>query len=385
MVKQLVKLGCEVEVVTALPNYPDGVIQAPYRGRIYRRESWEGVPVHRVWLYPAMGAGAKRILNYLSFSLTCLIGLVNAKRPDFIFVESPPLFLSLPAWLMSRLWRRPFIFNVADLWPDSIRAMSFMEDGVTFRMAAALEWWSYRTATYVNAVTEGIRKTLIEEKRVSPDKVLFLPNGVDTTMFAPRRPDADLLEELNLSGKRLILYAGNIGYAQGVGVALDAMELLKDKRKDLVLVLIGSGSEREQLLNQARQRNLSNVVFLNPREPEYVARLYNLALAGFGCLRDLPLFDGARPSKIFPVMASGKPVVFSGAGEGARLIEAAQAGVVAPPENAIELARAFSLIADDPELATQLGKNGRAFVEKNLQWSALIDDWLSRVMKRSAA
>ncbi len=381
MVTQLVRLGCEVEVVTALPNYPDGVIHSDYRGRFYVRDSWNGVTVHRVWLYPSMGASAARMLNYLSFSGTCLAGMIRAQRPDLIFVESPPLSLSLPAWIMSLVWRCPFVFNVADLWPDSVRAMNVLEDGFTLKLAEFLERWSYRRAEYVNAVTEGIRRTLIDDKGVSSEKVLFLPNGVDTAMFAPRPPDATLRETLGLTGKKVILYAGNLGFVHGVGVGIDAMELLKDVRPDILLVIIGNGSEREKLVRQAEEKGLSNVIFFKPREPEFIARLYNIAAIGFGSLRNYPLADGVRSAKLFPIMASGKPVVFSGSGEGARLIEEAHAGVVTPPENASVLATVFSTLTQDPQLASEYGTNGRRFVEKHFEWSHLMSTWLESIQR----
>jgi putative colanic acid biosynthesis glycosyltransferase WcaI len=384
MVTQLVRSGCEVEVITAMPNYPDGVIHPDYRGRLYSREIWNGIPLHRVWLYPSMGAGAKRMLNYLSFSVTCLLGFMRAKRPDIIFVESPPLFLSLPAWLMSRLWRRPFVFNVADLWPDSVRAMKLMNDGVALKMAGVLERWSYRSASHVNAVTEGIRRTLVEDKGVDPRKALFLPNGVDTTMFAPRPPDTALAQELGVIEKKVIVYAGNLGFVHGVTVGLEGMRLLKERHPELHLIVIGNGSERDKLVRYAEEQGLSNVQFLKPRPPEYIARLYSIAVIGFGCLIDYPLAEGVRSAKLFPIMASGRPVVFSGLGEGARIIEQAQAGIVTPPSDARALAAAFASVAGDPDLAARLGNNGRAFVEKNLQWSRLMDDWLAQLRYRGA-
>ena len=123
---ELIRRGHEVEIVTSFPNYPKGELFPGYQKGFYRRENWEGLTLHRVWLYPAVGSGLKRLLNYVSFTLTSFFGLMRCKRPDYIFVESPPLFLSVPAWVMSLLWRSPFIFNVADLWPDVIVDQGFM-------------------------------------------------------------------------------------------------------------------------------------------------------------------------------------------------------------------------------------------------------------------
>ncbi|MBC7361716.1 MAG: glycosyltransferase family 4 protein [Candidatus Aminicenantes bacterium] len=381
LVRELRRLGHEVEVVTAMPNHPTGRIFPEYRGRFYRCEEWEGVPVHRVWLYPSLGAGIKRVLNYLSFSSTCLLALARARKPDYVFVESPPLFLGVPGYLASQLWRVPLIFNVADLWPDSVRELGLMRDGPFLRLAEALERWIYHKAAYVNAVTKGIRTVLIVKKQVPEAKVLFLPNGVDTDLFRPRPPDRDLAHKLGLEDRKIVLYAGTLGYAQGLDVALEAMQLLQ-RDGNVSLVFVGDGSEREKLIKGARTRGIANVIFLDPCPPERVARLYSIAYAGFASLRGLPLFKGARPSKLFPIMASGKPVIYSGAGEGARLIEEARAGLVVPPEDPKALAEAIRHLVEHPELAAEMGRNGRAFVERNLSWSALVEDWLAQLAER---
>ena len=377
---ELKRLG---HVVTGLPNYPTGRIFPEYHGKFYVQEEQDGISVQRIWLYPSMGAGFRRLANYLSFAVTALFPLLRAKRPDILFVESPPLSLSLPAVLAARRWRIPLIFNVADLWPDSIRELGLMRDGWLLSIAERLERWSYQKATFVNAVTEGIQKALLEQKRVPPEKVLFLPNGVDTKLFRPRPPDHELAQELGLLGKRVILHAGTIGFVHGLEVAIQAMSLLQDVVPEAFLVFIGDGSERVRLEELARGLQLRNVCFLQPNQPAYVARLYSLAVAGLAALRNLPLCEGTRLSKIFPIMASGKPVVCSATGESARLVESANAGLVVPPGDPKALAEAIRTLVTNPALADELGRNGRRYVEEKLDWSVLIKDWLRQLHERS--
>lgn len=377
------RLGHEVEVVTAMPNYPKGKVFRAYHGALYRREQWEGITVHRVWLYASMGAGFRRLLNYASFAVTSLAGLARARRPDYLFVESPPLLLSLPAFLAASLWRASIIFNVADLWPDSVRELGIMRDGPALRAAEHLERWTYRRSTFVTAVTEGIRTTLVNDKGVPASKVLLLTNGVDTEMFRPGPPDPDLARELGWEGRCVLLHAGTLGIAQGLTVALDAMEALRERAPEILLAFIGDGSDRRALEAAARARALTNIRFYDARPPEYVARLYRCASAGFASLKDLPLFDGARPSKIFPAMASGKPVVYSGNGEGARLLRSAAAGIVVAPEDPVGLATAIQALADNPAMAATLGANGRRYVERECSWELLISDWLAALDARS--
>lgn len=377
VVRELVRLGHEVEVVTALPNYPTGRIFEGYRGRLALEETWEGVRVQRTWLYPAMGTGLRRLLNYFSFATTSLWGLLRARRPDFIFVESPPLFLSITGYLASRWFRVPFIFNVADLWPDSVRQLGLMKEGLLLRLAEGLERWSYHKADYVTAVTEGIHKILREEKGLPENKVLYLPNGVDTDLFRPLPPNLALAKELGLDGKKVILYAGNHGYAHGLEVALQAAQHIPDP--DVVLVLIGDGSEKPRLMQMAREMGLANVRFLEPRPPAYIAQLYSLAVAGLSTLRESPLFEMTRPVKIFAGMSCAKPILYVGRGEGARLIEAAEAGLVSPPENPEALAARIMEVVRQPALAERLGANGRRYVEEHLSWASLIQHWLNGI------
>ena len=299
MARELIKAGHQVEVVTAMPNHPTGKIFPGYTGKLYMRETEDGVTIHRVWVYASVGAGLKRMLNYASFTLTCILGLLRARKPDFIFVESPPLFLSIPARLAALWWRVPMIFNVADLWPDSIRELGLMSDGPVLKFADFLERWTYKRSARINAVTEGIHKTLIIQKGVPKDKVIFLPNGADTTMFAPRAPDDQLAESLSLQGKKIIVYAGTIGFAQGLDTALNAMKKVYDQDPDIRLIMIGDGSERERLQARVKDENICNVLFHPPAPPEFVARLYTIAFAGLAMLKNIPLFEGPGRQKCF--------------------------------------------------------------------------------------
>jgi glycosyltransferase involved in cell wall biosynthesis len=269
------------------------------------------------------------------------------------------------------------IFNVADLWPDSVRELGILTAGPALWAAERLERWTYRRSTFVNAVTDGIRTALIERKGVPAGKVLLLTNGVDTDLFHPGPPEPDLARQLGWEGKRVLLYAGTLGIPQGLTVALDAMHLLRERAPEVLLAFIGDGSERKSLEAAARERSLTNVRFYDAGPPEYIARLYRCASAGLASLKNLPVFDGARPSKILPAMASGKPVVYSGAGEGARLIQRAGAGVVVRPEDPVALAEAIARLAADPDLAADLGGRGRCLVLAELSWSALVGRWIA--------
>jgi glycosyltransferase involved in cell wall biosynthesis len=384
MVGELLHLGHQVEIVTALPNYPRSNIFPGYQGTFYRREERDGLVVHRVWLFAAMGRGLRRILNYASFAITCLFGLLRAQKPDYIFVESPPLLLAVPAYLFSRIWDVPFIFNVADLWPDSMREMHLVKSRFFLGLLESLESWTYRKAAYVSAVTEGIRQSLFIEKQVPEEKLLFLPNGVDTALYRPRPADAALKQALGLEGKRIILYAGTQGHAHGLEHVIRAAGLLGASPEHHFL-FVGDGSERVHLEQLQERLGIRNVTFHNPVPMEQLPAYFSIADCGLASLRDLPFFECARPAKVFPVLASGKPLIFVGKGEGARLVQRANAGVVVPPGDPVALAKAVSAMLGDPQKAGEYGRNGRRFVETNLQWSRLVGDWLAQFESEPAA
>ena len=379
MIRELLRLGHTVEVVTALPNYPSGKIFPNYQKRFYLREDWEGVRVHRVWMYAATGAGLKRLLNYFSFMVTAWWGLGKVQRkPDYLFVESPPLFLGITGYLVARWWRVPFIFNVADLWPDTVRALGLMRDGLVLRLAEKLEAWLYDKANYITVVTESVRQILIHDKQISSAKALLLPNGVDIQLFHPQPADPVWRTELGLpDDKQLILYAGTHGYAHGMEVILQAAQLLTDTQ--VLFLLVGGGSDKTRIQQLCSQMALNNVRFWSPQPPEFIARLYNLALAGLATFRDSPLLECTRPAKTLPIMACNKPVLFSGTGEGARLVAEAQAGLVVAPGDHIALAEAVRRLINDPAYAAQLGHNGRTYVEQHLQWSSVVTAWLRQL------
>jgi len=378
MCGELIRAGHQVEVVTGMPHHPTGRIWPSYRGRLYMREQRNGVTVHRVWLYAANGSGLKRILSYLSFMITSLAGLIRARRPDYLFVDSPPLTLAVSAWAASRCWRRPLIFNVADLWPDSARDLGIMRDGAVLRVAGALERWIYRRAEHVTAVTEGIRTALLQQKHVPPSKVLFLPNGVDTRLIHPLAPDEDLRRQLGLAAKRVVIYAGNHGYAGALDQVLDAAKLLAD-HEQIHFLLIGDGPQKPALQTRARELGLTNITFLDPVPLADLPRIIALAECAVVTLRRANVMRGARPAKALVMMAAAKPLVLAAEGEAAELIARAETGLVVPPETPVALARAIQSLLADPRAAKQWGLNGRAFIQSELEWSLLVRNWLSQL------
>ncbi len=377
VVRELRRHGIEVEVLTALPNYPAGVVFEGYRGRWSVREIIDGVRVHRTWVHGATGKSARaRLANYFSFTFSALLAVARTPRPDLIFLESQPLSLGLVG-LFARAFRGvPYLYNVPDLQVDVARQMGFLRSETLLKLATALENLFLRRAERVSTVTEDFMRHFVG-RGVARDRVTFLPNGADTDFLRPREPDPTLLDRWNLHGKRVFVYVGTHAFYHGLDTLIEAAERLRH-RSDLAFLLVGDGPERLRLKRMAEGKKLSNVVF-GTSPYEEMDRLYSIAWASVATLRNIEVARGMRLSKIFPSLACGVPVVYAGAGEAAGILRDQRCGVVTPPEDAGALATALEALADDPGRRAEMGKAGRALVLADYSWKTIVERWLTEI------
>ena len=385
LARHLAERGDDVEVITAMPNYPTGRIFDGYRGRLLSSSIEGGVRLRRVWVYAAVGTGVMRLMNYLSFSVTCVLGLLGAPRPDVLFIESPPLFVTLPTMLFARIRRvRLTVLNVADLWPDAAVDVGALEPGRLLDVAHALERWAYRRAGLISTVTPVLRDELIATKDIPSEKVVLLENGADTGLFGPDAGDPSLSEELELPPGPFLIYAGTMGLAHGIDPLIDAMAGLRSEAGSPFLLMIGAGSDRSRLEGRVRELGLENVLFRDAIPIERLARLLPLAEAGIVTLADIHISEHTRPAKLFPLMAAGLPVIHAGAGQGATDLVAAGGGL-AIANRAEAIAAAIRQLHADPDLRRRLGANGRTAVVERWSWDAQIGVWYEAVMQRLAS
>jgi colanic acid biosynthesis glycosyl transferase WcaI len=383
MCRELVRAGHQVDVVTAMPHHPFGMIFPNYQGRFHCLEFHEGVRVHRTWLYAAMGSGWRRILSYFSFMLTSLYSIVRVRKPDYIFVDSPPLFLGITGWLASVYWKCPFIFNVADLWPDSVLDLGVMKRGFFVRAAFGLEKWIYKRARFVNAVTQGIYDVLLDCKKVPAAKILFLPNGVDTHVIQPLPPDESLKKKLGLTGKRVAIYAGNHGYAAGAEQILRAAKLL-EVHPELHFLFLGDGPDKPRLQQLSADLQLTNTSFVDSVPLARMSAYLSIAELAVITLRKAGVTRGARPAKTFVMMAAAKPIVLAAEGEAEELIESSHAGVIVPPDEPEKFASAILAMFENADAARQMGLRGLVYVHEKFEWTTLVCNWLEQLRHAAA-
>ncbi len=378
--RRLVKLGHQVTVLTTFPNFPSGVVLKAYRGHVLQHEIRDGVRIVRVWSYIAPNRGfLRRILAQLSFGcLAPLLGWKAIGRPDVVIVESPPLFDAIAGRLVAWLKHCPFIFTIADLWPESAIQLGMLRNRMLIWLAERLEWSTYQRAGVIWALTDGIRNTLLK-RGLSPERVFVLTNCVDTTKFRPMSR-MQARTELRWDDSFTVLYAGNHGLVYGMTTILDAAELLRDYT-DIRIVLVGDGVKKSELMAEAKRRHLKNVIFLESVPHDHMPLLFAGADVCLIPLRKLPLLESTLPFKMFEVMACARPIILGVEGEARRLAEReAGAAVAVEPENAEALASAILYLRENPEVASLLGQRGRAFVEERFNRDQLTSALEARLM-----
>ncbi len=385
---RLVKRGHQVTVLTTLPNYPTGIVPEEYRGHLIQEEVLDGVRVVRVWSYTSPNRGfARRVLAQLSFG--CLVPLFGAKavgHPEAIILESHPLFNVIGGRILANLKHSPFIFMVSDLWPASAIQLGVLRNKILIRMAEWMERSTYKKAGLIWALSGGIRDGIIE-CGIPAERVFLLTNGADLSMFTPRDKQ-QARTELGWDDKFTVLYAGNFGLSHGLTTVLEAARKMQD-RTDIQFILVGDGAERADLLAKAKQWDLKNVTFYDAQPHDRVP----LVMAGADvCLvpmKNLPLWQGRIPLKMFEVMACGRPFLLGVDGEARRIAEQeAGAARYVEPENVDALVDGILYLREHPEEAKLYGERGRAYVEKHYdrdQLTAELDAHIARLLEKNTS
>ena len=373
MARSWVQRGHSVTVVTGMPNHPTGVVQPPYVGRLIARESLDGVTVLRNWLYATPNEGlVRKTLSHLSFMVSALV-LGNARlgAADVIIASSPSFFAVISAWVMSRMRKIPFVFEVRDLWPAVFVDLGVLTNPFVIRALESVEMFLYRRAALVVTVTEGFRMRLIA-RGLSPEKVVTVTNGAAIERFMPGPRDNAVRTELGLAGKFVVGYIGAHGISQGLELVLQAAERLRDDA-DIVFLLVGEGARKRALLELRETLRLTNVIMLPAQAHQRVREYYCASDVCVVPLRQLPLFATFIPSKMFEIMACAVPVIGAVEGEAREILERSGGARLIVPEDAAGLADAVHWFKLHPGESRQMGAAGRAFVTANYDRQVLAD------------
>jgi len=366
MAVRLQKMGVEIEVLTAMPNYPSMEIHKDYKGKWYFNETMDGMRVHRAWIWVGKSKSIlPRLLNYFSFVFSSFfIGWSKLSKADYLLCESPPLFIGISAVLLKRLKKAKLIFNVSDLWPESAEKLGLITNKFLLKITTRLEEYLYKSSALITGQTQGIVKNI--QGRFPDKAVYWLPNGVDLSFYDPDKITTRWREENDFSKDDfIILYAGILGHAQALETVIEAAGLCKNQPL-IKWVLLGSGPVKEKLVALQQERHLTNVYFYPPvpklKMPE-ILKAVDLSLVP---LKNIELFRGALPSKMFEALAMKKPLLLGVEGEAKDLfIEQGNAGLAFKPENAEDLVKNTLQLFNNKTEVSAFGENGRNYVEAN--------------------
>lgn len=373
--REWARAGHAVGVLTGFPNHPEGVLHPGYRLRWLRgfsREDREAIGVYRTWLFPAANrAFCGRIANYASFALSAsATGPLVAPRHGVVIATSPQLLVAAAGYLVARSRGLPFVFEVRDLWPQSLEAVGAAgKHSCLYRGLDRLAHFLYSHADRIVLDGEAKRSRLVDAG-VPVEKTAVVRNGPNADFcFEPASPAERnarrrVRKRLGLGRQFLVAYFGTLGLAHGLETVLHAADRLRGFR-DIVFLLVGEGAERDRLHKQARQLRLNNVLFLGKQPHDKMPGFLAAADVCLVPLRNREVFKTAIPSKLFEAMAAGKPVILGVEGEARDILTAAEAGIPVRPEDPARLAEAILRIYGNANLARGLGANGRrAFLAK---------------------
>jgi glycosyltransferase involved in cell wall biosynthesis len=329
-----------------------------------------GITILRAYTYTALHRSfIHRVVSFLSFMLSSFFLGLRVRKVDLVWGTSPPIFQGITAWLLARLKRAPFLFEVRDLWPAFAIAVGILRNKILIRSSLWLESFLYLQADCVMVNSPGY---IDHVRRHGARQVELVQNGADPDMFDPAVDGDSFRRDHNLQDKFVVLYAGAHGMSNDLGVVLQAANLLRDEPA-IRLVLIGDGKDKPALQARAKDMNLTNLVFVPPAAKAEMPAVLAAADACIAILKPVELYKTTYPNKVFDYMAAGRPVVLAIDGVIRQVVESAGAGIFVKPGDPQEMAQAIQSLALEPQKARQMGLAGRSYVEKHFSRAELAE------------
>jgi glycosyltransferase involved in cell wall biosynthesis len=367
------RMGHDVTILTGFPNHPTGVVPPEWRARFRNfrdTEVIDGVRIERTWLWPLPNRKAhERIRSYASFCLSAAIRGATLASPDVVIGTSPQLLVALCGWWLARSKRVPFVFEVRDLWPESLAAVGASAEGnILHRVLGAIAGFLYRRADRIVVVTPAFKAHLVQRWQVPAEKISIVENGVETDLFRPE-PAAIAVRndpKATTPDRFLICYVGTLGMAHGLETVIDCAEQLQRTLPNALLLLVGEGSEKQRIVEMAAVRGLSNVEFLDQQPRHRIPAIVSASDLCLVTLKKTDLFKTVIPTKLLEYMACERPVVIAVDGQARQIVEDADAGIFVSPGDSHALADAICNLAHDPERRRQMGANGRRYILAHL-------------------
>jgi len=389
--------GHEVTVLTGFPNHPTGVVPREYRRqfrRLVTRDLYHGVNVVRTWLLPLPNRKAyERILNYGSFCISSAATGMLLRKPDVVIATSPQLLVGLSGWWLARLNGVPFVFEVRDLWPESLAAVGMgNEQSALHRGLTKVAEFLYRNCDRLVVVTPAFKDYLIEHSRVPEEKIVVVENGVDSNAFSRVAPNLALRRELDAEGRFVVSYIGTIGAAHGLETLLEAASWVRERMPEVLFLIVGEGADKARMKSLAGSRRLSNVRFVDQQPRETIPAYISASDACIVLLKKAELFKTVLPTKMLEFMSCARPIILGVDGHARKVMEQANAGIFITPQDPTALVEAVMRLASDPALRESMGRNGRQHIlryfsrrESARTYLDVLQDLLGTDPRRAAA
>jgi colanic acid biosynthesis glycosyl transferase WcaI len=375
------RMGHGVTVLTGFPNHPTGDVPPEWRSRLRGlrySELVDGVQVNRTWLWALPNRKAhERIRNYTSFALSAAFTGLTLPKQDVVIATSPQLLCALAGWWIAWAMRRPFVFEVRDLWPESLAAVGAGGEGTLLhRTLGALAGFLYRRADRIVVVTPAFKDYLIEHWHVPAEKISIVENGVETDLFRPDPSADEIRRQLQVEDRFLICYIGTMGMAHGLETLIAAAEEARTALPNATFLLIGEGAEKQHIADMAAARRLTNIQFLGQQPREQIPAYISAADVCLVLLKKTELFKTVIPTKLLEYMACARPVIVAVDGQSRQIVEEARAGVFVPPEDSRALVKAIVELAENRGRRDEMGARGREYIVSKLSREKTARDYV---------
>ncbi|MEC9376351.1 MAG: glycosyltransferase family 4 protein [Pseudomonadota bacterium] len=378
-----VKDGHEVTVITCVPNFPVGRVFDGYSNSFYQRETIDGISVIRVWSYISRNEGVfKRTLDYLSFMISSTIAGLFLPRHDVVIGTSPQFFSAVAAWLVAKVKRTFFVFELRDFWPESIVAVGAMKESWALRKLEIFSNYLYRQADLIIPVTNAFSNVL-KKRGIDPKKIVVVTNGIEPGSYKPITLPKEIKSRWGIPTDAFASgYIGTLGMAHGAKTVLESAELLRNDKR-FHFILMGPGAERAEIISYAVESGLTNVSIIDAQPRQEALDVLNALDVSLVLLKNSPLFETVIPSKIFEAMELGKPIILGIRGESKDIVvDQAKAGIAIKPEDSEDLVEKLLELYKETDLCRSMGKNGQSSVQNQFRRSTLARKMLAAIETR---
>ena len=370
----------EINVITCNPNFPLGKLYSGYKNKLYQTEIIKGINVKRVWSFIASNKGfVLRILDYLSFMVSSILCGLFSKKPDVLIATSPQFFSAVSGWVISFIKRTPFILEIRDLWPESIKTVGAIKNKIVIRILQSMAIFLYKKSDAIICVSHAIKER-IKSYGINENKIYVITNGIDVSDCVPSQSNQDIYKKHKINQEKFIIsYIGTIGMAHGLEVVIDASKKLPLNK--VIFLIIGEGAHKEKLEEAVLREKIDNIIFLDQMDWQDIVNIQQIIDVNLIHLIPDDLFKTVIPSKIFESMALKKPIIIGVQGEAEDIIIKSNSGIRMEPGNSNSLVESIEYFYKDKSLCLKSGENGYKYVKENYDRSNLALKMLN-VLKR---